>query len=68
MGRKAFCGVTTHSGRLLKSGRGLPQSKTLARGSVTDKNAERLGLRQPSGALWGVVVPEFRLDTRAGRK
>jgi hypothetical protein len=35
-----------------KSGRGLPQSKTLARCSVINVNAKRLGLLQPSGALF----------------
>jgi hypothetical protein len=35
----------------VKSGRGLPQSKTLTRGTRTTKNAERLGVLQPSGAF-----------------
>jgi hypothetical protein len=34
-----------------KSGGGPPQSKTLARGTVRAADAERLGLRQSSGAL-----------------
>jgi hypothetical protein len=34
-----------------KSGRGLPQSKTLARRSAANVNAKRLGVLQPSGAL-----------------
>jgi hypothetical protein len=34
-----------------KSGGGPPHSRTLSRGTVRSANAERLGLRQPSGAL-----------------
>jgi hypothetical protein len=46
--------VSTKMSRLRywgKSGRGLPQSKTLARFMMTPDNAKRLGVRQPSGAL-----------------
>jgi hypothetical protein len=34
-----------------ESGRGLPHSKTLARGSVTNVSAQRLGVLQSSGAF-----------------
>jgi len=34
-----------------KSGRGLPQSKTLARGSEAPRNGEAFGVRQSSAAL-----------------
>ncbi len=36
-----------------KSGGGPPQSKTLARGAKVPNNAERLGVRQSSGAWSG---------------
>jgi hypothetical protein len=36
-----------------KSGGGLPQSKTLARGSMRLASAKRPGVRQSSGALTG---------------